>query len=402
MIDITTVDQLELDGASVFYRVDYNVPVENGQISDTTRIDETLPTLKLLRERGVRIIIGSHMGRPKGKPAAEFSLSNVRTKLSELLGLPVQWSEDATSPDAQSKAKALKPGEILLLENLRFHAGEESNEAAFAATLRKLADFYVNDAFGASHREHASIVALPRLFPRDRIAGGLLLAKELQFLQKITDVEERPFIAILGGAKISGKIEALEALVRLADVVLVGGGMANTFLAAQGRDMGSSLVDKDSLGLARRLLDGSSRAEIILPQDLVITDSLKTPGFVRTISTEAGMKMGEMAVDIGMVTVNDYVSRIEEAQTLFWNGPMGVFEQEQFAAGTRAVAKAFASNHGISVVGGGESVEAVKQSGFAHQISHISTGGGASLEFVAGMQLPGVELLRKGKHAAGN
>jgi phosphoglycerate kinase len=396
MIEIRTVDQLEINaGSRVFYRVDYNVPLDGTTISDATRIEETLPTLYMLRERGAAIVIASHLGRPKGQRNEKYSLAPVRAKLSELLGgLDVQWSDECAGPEAEAKARALQPGDILLLENLRFHAGEEKNDGAFAAELRKLADFYVNDAFGACHRAHASIDALPRLFEKSNAAGGLLLAKELQFLQKVTNVSERPFVALLGGAKIAGKIEPLEALVKLADAVLIGGGMANTFLAAKGVEMGGSLVDADSLEVAKRILAGGARAELVLPVDLVVGDSLENPTRVESVDVATGLTHDQKAFDIGPRSVEEYARRVAEAKTVFWNGPMGVFEKEEFARGTMAMAEAVAKANAITVVGGGESVEAANASGFADKIDHISTGGGASLEFISGATLPGVEVLR--------
>ncbi|HWS71421.1 MAG TPA: phosphoglycerate kinase, partial [Thermoanaerobaculia bacterium] len=382
MIEIRTVDQLDLDaGKRVFYRVDYNVPLDGSRITDATRIEETLPTLMLLRERGAAIVIASHLGRPKGERKEKYSLAPVREKLAELLDLDVQWSNDCVGADVEAKSRALKPGEVLLVENLRFHAGEEKNDSAFAAELRKLADLYVNDAFGACHRAHASIEALPRLFGKENAAGGLLLLKELQFLQKITDVHERPFVAILGGAKIAGKIEPLEALVKLADSVLIGGGMANTFLAAQQTNMGGSLVDHDSMEVATRIVNGGHRAQLVLPEDLVVADSLDAPTKIETVDVAKGLTEAQKAFDIGPKTVERYSSILAGAKTIFWNGPMGVFEKEEFAKGTMAIAKAVASANAVSVVGGGESVEAAKASGFADKIDHISTGGGASLEF---------------------
>ena len=395
MIEIRTVDQLDLDaGKRVFYRVDYNVPLDGARITDATRIEETLPTLMMLRERGAAIVIASHLGRPKGERKEKYSLAPVREKLAELLDLDVQWANDCVGADVEAKSRALKPGEVLLVENLRFHAGEEKNDSAFAAELRKLADAYVNDAFGACHRAHASIEALPRLFGKENAAGGLLLLKELQFLQKITDVHDRPFVAILGGAKIAGKIEPLEALVKLADSVLIGGGMANTFLAAQQTNMGGSLVDHDSMEVATRIVNGGHRAQLVLPDDLVVADSLDAPTKIETVDVAKGLTEAQKAFDIGPKTVERYSSILAGAKTIFWNGPMGVFEKEEFAKGTMAIAKAVASANAVSVVGGGESVEAAKASGFADRIDHISTGGGASLEFISGEALPGVEVLR--------
>ena len=389
MIAIRTLDDLNLTpGARVFYRVDYNVPLDGARITDATRIEETLPTLRRLRDAGVAVVIASHLGRPKGERKSKYSLEPIREKLAELLGIDVHWSNDCVGDDAESKANALKTGEVLLLENLRFHAGEEKNDREFAEQLRRLADFYVNDAFGACHRAHASIDALPRLFDENRIAGGLLLAKEIEFLQKITNVSDRPFVALLGGAKIAGKIEPLEALVKLADTVLVGGGMANTFLAARGVAMGGSLVDNDSLEIAKRITN------VTLPVDVVVGDDLQNPTAIETVDVANGLTAGQKAFDIGPKTIAAYDASLKNAKTIFWNGPMGVFEKEAFAKGTMAMAKSVADANAITVVGGGESVEAVKASGYADRISHISTGGGASLEFISGKTLPGVEVLR--------
>jgi phosphoglycerate kinase len=390
VIRIRTLDDLMLSaGARVFYRVDYNVPLDGTRITDATRIEETLPTLRRLQDSGAAIVIASHLGRPKGERKTKYSLEPVSAKLAELLDTEVQWASDCVGDEAETKASQLKAGQLLLLENLRFHAGEEANDTAFAAQLRKLADCYVNDAFGACHRAHASIDALPRLFETNHTAGGLLLAKEIEFLQKITNVSEHPFVALLGGAKIAGKIEPLEALVKLADTVLIGGGMANTFLAARGVPMGGSLVDKDSIEVANRIQN------VTLPVDLVVADDLESPTSIETVDVAAGVASAQKAFDIGPKTIAQYDSVLKSAKTIFWNGPMGVFEKEAFAKGTMAMARSVAEADAITVVGGGESVEAVKASGFADRISHISTGGGASLEFISGATLPGVEVLRK-------
>jgi phosphoglycerate kinase len=393
MIRIRQIEDLSLSpNARVFYRVDYNVPLEGTRITDDTRITETLATIRLLRDRGAALILASHLGRPKGTRNAKYSLQPVRARLAELLGIDVQWADDCVGVDTSH----LKGGDVMLLENLRFHEGEEKNDSAFAQELRKLADFYVNDAFGASHRAHASIDALPRLFPKDHAAGGLLLAKELEFLQKVTNIEERPFVALMGGAKIAGKIEPLEALIKVADKVLIGGGMANTFLAARGVPMGGSLVDTDSLEVARRIMESHARAELILPVDLIAADSLDNPTEIEAVPVAEGFDDNAKAFDIGPDTVKAYEAELKDAKLIFWNGPMGVFEKEAFAKGTMAMARAVAQADAITVVGGGESVEAVKASGFANRITHISTGGGASLEFIAGEKLPGVEVLREG------
>ncbi len=294
MITIRTLDDLSLPrGVRVFYRVDYNVPLDSARITDATRIEETLPTLRRLRDAGAAVVIASHLGRPKGERKTKYSLEPIRAKLAELLDSEVQWANDCVGDEAEAKASVLQPGHVLLLENLRFHAGEEANDRGFAEQLRKLADYYVNDAFGACHRAHASIDALPRLFEKTHTAGGLLLAKEIEFLQKITNVSDRPFVALLGGAKIAGKIEPLEALVKLADTVLVGGGMANTFLAARGVAMGGSLVDKDSIEVAKRITN------VTLPVDLVVADDLEQPKTIETVAVENGLTAGQKAFDIG-------------------------------------------------------------------------------------------------------
>jgi phosphoglycerate kinase len=393
MITIPTVDTLDVSGRRVFCRVDYNVPIEDGVITDTTRIDATLPTLRLLRERGAKIILAAHFGRPKGKPNPKYSLAPVREALAGIVGAPVAWAADCVGPEAEGAAGALKEGEILLLENLRFHPEEEANDPEFSKALRKLGERYVNDAFGASHRAHASIAGVPALFAAGEKAAGLLLARELEFLSRITTNQEKPFVAVLGGAKIAGKIEPLEVLAEKADALLIGGGMANTFLAARGVVMGRSLADKDSLEVANRIL-GSSKAEIVLPQDLVVTDSLEAPSSVETVAVSAGVAEDRLAVDIGPATVDAFKARLGSAKLIFWNGPMGVFENEKFARGTMAIAEAVAVSAATSVVGGGESVEAVNSSGFADRITHISTGGGASLEFISGESLPGITALQ--------
>ena len=394
MIKVNTVDQLDLRGAIVFYRVDYNVPMEDGKVTDTTRIEETLPTLSFMREREARIVIAAHLGRPKGQRNEKYSLKPVRDTLAEMINVEVGWADDCVGPDAVAKARELPPGGVLLLENLRFHAEEEKNDPEFAKQLRELADLYVDDAFGGAHRAHASIVGVAELYEPSKRAAGFLMVKELDFLQKITNVSERPFVAVLGGAKIAGKIEPLEAMIKLADHVLIGGGMANTFLAAQGNALGASLVDAESLPVATKILAATERAKLHLPTDLVLGDDVKAPTKVRTVDVGAEIAADEMAADIGPKTIEAYAAILSSAKTIFWNGPMGVFETKEFAAGTLAVAKAVSHAGAISIVGGGESVEAVNESGYADRISHISTGGGASLEFISGEKLPGVEVLR--------
>src|SRR5438132_13414325 len=318
MIEIRTVDQLHIDGSRVFYRVDYNVPLEGTTITDATRIEETLPTLRLLRERDAAIVLASHLGRPKGQRNEKYSLKPVRAKLAELAGASVEWADDCVGSEAEQKAARLKSGQLLLLENLRFHAGEEENDVGFARALQKLADYYVNDAFGASHRAHASIEALPLLYESDHRAGGLLLAKEIEFLQRITNVSDRPFVALLGGAKIAGKIEPLEALVERADTLLVGGGMANTFLVAKGINMGASLVDKESIDVAKRI----SSNKVILPVDVVLEDS-------SVVDVSKGLTEKQKALDIGPRTVAKFAAALEKARTIFWNGTLGIFDKHE-------------------------------------------------------------------------
>lgn len=400
---IRAVNDLEIDGLRVFLRADLNVPWSDGEVTDTTRIDAIVPTIALLRERGCRIIIGSHFGRPKGKPDPEYSLEKIVDTVSERLGLPVQWSPDSIGDEPEAISRSLTPGQILLIENLRFHPGEEANDPEFARALSGLADAYVNDAFGASHRKHASIVALPAIYGPALSAGGLLLAREIEFLHRVNEVDEheRPFIAVLGGAKIKGKIEPLQALVKSADALLIGGGMANTFLAARGVAMSDSLVDEEMIDLAQELLEQNA-GKIFLPTDLVVADSVDEPGTVSTVEASSGVPEGMMALDIGPETIKSYSDKLHHAGMVFWNGPMGVFEKEEFSAGTMAMADAVAHSQGVSIVGGGESVDAVGKAGVAEEISHVSTGGGAALELISGESLPGIQALLEVDSAKGD
>lgn len=397
MSPIYTLDDLEpaqLRGRRVLTRVDFNVPLKDGQVLDATRIEEALPTLQELRRAGARVILVSHCGRPKDAPDPKYSLRPVAVRLAEILGEPVVFGEDCIGEAAEKAVATVGDGGVCLLENLRFHPGETKNDPVFAAQLAALADVYVDDAFGAAHRAHASVVGVAeRLAVR---AAGRLLVREVVALGRLLGEPERPFVAILGGAKIEGKIDTLENLLPRLDILLLGGGMANTFLAAQGHDLARSLVETDRLDLAREILERAAAAEtrVVLPTDLVVTDDLATPTRIETVAVEA-VPARLMAVDVGPATRQTFVSRCQEARTLFWNGPLGVFEKPPFDAGTRTVAESLANCSGFTVVGGGETVAAVHQAGVAEKLGHVSTGGGASLELLAGKILPGVAVLER-------
>ncbi|HXO43198.1 MAG TPA: phosphoglycerate kinase [Thermoanaerobaculia bacterium] len=398
MTDLLTLSDLDLGGLAgqrVFVRVDFNVPLSGaGEVLDATRLEEALPTLHELAAAGVRLILASHCGRPKGQPEPRYSLRPVALALARLVGQEVAFAGDCVGEVAASAVAALPPGRMLLLENLRFHAGETANDPAFAAQLADLADAYVDDAFGSAHRAHASVVGIVERLPRK--AAGRLMEREVAALGRLLGEPERPFAALLGGAKIEGKIDTLANLLPRLDLLLVGGGMANTFLAAQGHDMAASLVEPDRLELARDILRraGDRGVQVVLPVDLVTTDDLAAPRRIETVPAEhvpAGMK----AVDIGPESRQRFAAAIAGARTLFWNGPLGVFERPPFDAGTREVAQALAACAGFSVIGGGETVAAAHQAGVAGKIGHISTGGGAALEFLAGKTLPGVAVLER-------
>jgi phosphoglycerate kinase len=399
MTDLLTLDDLDLgslDGTRVFVRVDFNVPLSStGDVVDATRLEEALPTIRELTAAGAKLLLASHHGRPKDGPDPRYSLRPVAAKLSELLGQPVRFATDCVGEEADKVASALKRGEVVLLENLRFHAGETKNDPAFADQLAALAEVYVDDAFGSAHRAHASVVGVPERLPRK--AAGRLLAREVEALGRLLGEPERPFAALLGGAKIEGKIDTLENLLSRLDLLLLGGGMANTFLVAQGNDLAGSLYEPDRIDLARDILErAKSRGiEVLLPTDLVITDDLNNPQRVETVAVDQ-VPAGTKAVDVGPATRAAFAAAIGRARTLFWNGPLGVFEKPPFDAGTRAVAQALESCSGFSVIGGGETVAAAHQAGATDRIGHVSTGGGASLEFLAGKELPGVTVLRKG------
>jgi phosphoglycerate kinase len=391
-----TINDLDLRGKRVFIRVDFNVPLKDGVVTDDTRIRETIPTLRLAIQKGARLVLASHLGRPKGGPDPKYSLRPATKKLEELLGKPVAFALDCVGPGAEGQSKALRDGEVLVLENVRFHPEEEKNDEAFSKQLAALCDgLFVCDAFGSAHRAHASVVGITRFVQQS--AAGLLMEKELAFLGKAMTNPVRPFVAILGGAKVSDKIEVVENLMKIADTMLIGGGMAYTFLKADGQPIGKSLVEDDKLDLARRLRQEAQAKKfaLLLPVDHVVGAEFKTNTATQTVSVSATPD-GWMGLDIGPKTIDAYRQKIAAAKTIVWNGPMGVFEMPAFAKGTLEIAKAVAAAAdagATSIVGGGDSVAAVHQSGLADKISHISTGGGASLEFLGGRKLPGVEAL---------
>ncbi len=376
-------------GRRVFVRADLNVPVKGGVIGDDTRIRASLPTLRRLCDAGARVVLASHLGRPKGKPDPAASLRPVAERLSELLGRPVAFAEDCIGEPAERAVAALSEGGICLLENLRYHTGEEKNDPAFAEALARLADVYVNDAFGTAHRAHASTAGMVKLVARR--AAGDLMNTELTHLRVVIE-PRRPLLCLLGGAKVSDKLAVLEALARRADVLAVGGAMAYTFLRCRGEATGTSLVESDRLGDAERVLDAAKAAgrEVLLPVDHVVAERIDASAPTQVVKQ---IPDGWMGVDIGPETRALYAAEAGRAATIFWNGPMGVFEIDAFAEGTRAVAKAVADSAAVSVVGGGDSLAAVNRTGLAGKITHLSTGGGASLEYVQGLTLPGVAAL---------
>jgi phosphoglycerate kinase len=391
-----TIKDLDLRGKRVLMRVDFNVPLKESVVTDDTRIRETLPTLKLAIEKGGRLVLASHLGRPKGGPEPKYSLQPAAKKLEELLGRPVACALDCVGPGVESQSKALRDGEVLMIENVRFHPEEEKNDEAFAKQLAALCDgLFVCDAFGSAHRAHASVVGITKFV--QQAAAGLLMEKELSYLGKAVSSPTRPFVAILGGAKVSDKIEVVENLIKIADAMLVGGGMAYTFLKAQGLPIGKSLVENDKIDLAKKILaDSKARSfKLELPVDHVTASEFRTDARATT-GDVASTPADQMGLDIGPKTIAAFAAEIANAKTIVWNGPMGVFEMPTFAKGTLAVAKAVAAatiSGATSIVGGGDSVAAVHKSGLADKISHISTGGGASLEFLGGRKLPGVEAL---------
>src|SRR5574337_860575 len=386
------IDNLELSGKRLLIRVDFNVPIdEQGTITDDTRIRAALPTISYAVRHGAKVMLISHLGRPKGGPNPKFSLGPVAGRLAALLGTPVEMAEDCVGPEVKARIDRIGPGHVLMLENCRFHPEEEKNDEAFSRALAGLCDLYVNDAFGTAHRAHASTVGVTRFVKQS--ACGFLMREELKQLGALLDHPERPFIAILGGAKVSDKIGVLANLLPKVDGFLIGGGMAYTFLKAQGHEVGSSRVEADGLKVAQDTMDQAARMNVAihLPSDHVIAERIDADALTRRV--EGSIPVGAMGLDIGPATIRRFIQEVERAKTILWNGPMGVFEMLPFREGTFALAKAVAASGAHSVIGGGDTAAAVVQAGVAERMTHISTGGGASLEFLEGKELPGIAAL---------
>jgi len=383
-----TIRDIDLKGKRVFIRVDFNVPLSEGnEIEDDTRIQASLPTVRYALEHGGRLVLASHLGRPKDRPEEKFSMKPVAIRLGELLSLPIKLGTDIVGPESQTLSKDLAEGELLLLENLRFHPGEKKGDPEFSRQLAQLADEYVSDAFGTAHRKDASMVGMALHFQRR--AAGFLIEKELKYLGKLMKDPDRPYMAILGGAKISDKIEVVRSLLTRVDRLLIGGAMAYTFLKAKGVDIGKSLCETDKLDLANELL---RNGKIELPLDSVAAPEPKSGATTRIVKTGENFD-GSMGLDIGPVTRQHYSGLLRSAKTVFWNGPMGMFEIAEFAEGTNSIARVLASLNAMTIIGGGDSVSAVEKCGVADRMTHISTGGGASLEFLTGKELPGIAVL---------
>lgn len=395
-INKKTIEDIDVKGKRVIVRVDFNVPLDdNKNITDDKRIAGAVPTIKYLMEHGAKILLVSHLGRPKEGFEDKFSMRPAAVRLSQLIGKEVILASDVIGADAKAKAAALKEGEVLMLENVRFHKEEEKNDPAFAKELASLAEIFVNDAFGTAHRAHASTAGLADYLPA---VCGFLIKREIEFMGKALANPARPFVAILGGAKVSDKIGVIENLLDKVDTLIIGGGMAYTFLKAKGLGIGKSICENDKLDLAKSLMEKAAekKVNLLLPVDNTVAQEFKNDTEFKTASSE-NIPEGWMAMDIGPATVKEYAGALKGAGTVIWNGPMGVFEFSNFANGTREIAKAVAESGAISIVGGGDSAAAVEQLGFADKITHISTGGGASLEFLEGKELPGIEVLEDGE-----
>ena len=393
-MDVQTVKDLDLKGKRVLARVDFNVPIENGVVTDATRIEAALPTIKyVLDAEGASIILMSHLGRPKGQRKPEFSLKPVAAKLEDLVGRPVTMADDVVGPSVDKAVLSMKAGDILLLENTRFHPGEEKNDPELATALAKLGDVYVNDAFGSAHRAHASTEGVAHHLPS---AAGFLIEKEVTFFDKVVEKPEKPVVAIIGGAKVSSKIAVLESLIPKCASLIIGGGMAYTFLKTMGKHIGNSLVEEEYIDTAKSLIEAADKAgvNIILPQDHVCAAEFSADAEPQNVDTE-NIPDGLIAMDVGPKTIEACRKALADAKTIVWNGPLGVFEFDAFAKGTLEVARMVADCAGTTVVGGGDSVAAVNKFGLAEKIDHVSTGGGASLEYLEGKVLPGIKALQK-------
>ena len=387
-MDKKTIRDVDVAGKRVLMRVDFNVPLQEGQITDDTRIRAALPTIQYLLDHGASLVLMSHLGRPKGEVKPELSLKPVAARLGQLLGTEVQMAPDCIGPEVEKMAAALQPGDVLLLENTRFHPGERKNDPQMSAQLARLGDLFVNDAFGAAHRAHASTEGVTHHLPA---VAGLLMEKEIEFLGTTIESPAHPYVAIIGGAKISDKIGVIRNLLTQADWLLIGGGMANTFFAAQGYEMGDSLVEEDSLDIARELME-LGKGKLVLPVDGVVADAFSADAHAKVVQVDQ-IEPGWRMLDIGPQSVELFRTQIAAAKTVVWNGPMGVFEMAPFAKGTTAIAEMLAASGATTIIGGGDSVAAIQQAGLADKMSHISTGGGASLEMLEGKVLPGLAAL---------
>lgn len=388
-----TIQDVDVKGKKVIVRVDFNVPLDqDGHITNDTRIKAALPTISYLREKGAIVILMSHLGRPKGQVKEELRLGIVADRLGQLIDCKVLYAKDCIGPEPEALISGMQPGDVLLLENLRFYPEEEKNDRDFARKLASLAELYVNDAFGTAHRAHASTAGIAEFLPA---VAGLLMQSEIGIMGKALENPERPFVAILGGAKVSDKMAVIENLMNKVDTLIIGGGMANTFLAAQGKDMAKSLVETDKIDLARCLMKQAAEKgkAFILPSDLVAAEAFADDAKHQVVAADQ-IPAGWMAMDIGPASIGSFGEVIKNAKTILWNGPMGVFEMPSFAKGTNEIARAVTEAQAVSIVGGGDSVAAVQNTGLAHKITHISTGGGATLEFLEGKELPGVAVLQ--------